>query len=158
MVDHPSIVEKQDRNFSPPLLMAPPRSRAGELKHRLGLLLLQLSATLGINPHILGYVARFSVFFFKMTTLVRPCWPYVASLEVSVPLVVMAALDFGLPTSLSPPNIRRPSQEIVILRASFASGIGTSLVLLVFHFAVLWMARHWNVLCVAVPQGDWIDW
>ncbi|KAF4509749.1 hypothetical protein G6O67_003889 [Ophiocordyceps sinensis] len=68
--------------FSPPLLMAPPRTRAGEVRYQMELALHRASTVMGLRWDIVKFLARLGIFFVKLGTLARPCWPLVASLEV----------------------------------------------------------------------------
>ncbi|GJN74678.1 calcium-dependent protein kinase [Purpureocillium lilacinum] len=145
--------------LSPPLLLAPPRTRAEEVRYQTVVMFERMLGIVGIRPEFVSYIGRLGLFLLKMVTLGRPCWPYVASLEVSIPLVVVAALDLGLPTITSAGGARRDSQTGDLVSTHIPSaGLGTSMILLAFHFAVLWLAQKWNALCVAVPGDDWADW
>lgn len=143
-----------EASFRPPLLLAPPRSRTSELQHRLSLSLFRLFSFLGLEQTMVNYVVRLSLFLFKIATLARPCFPYVPSPQVSIPLVLVAAIDFGLPGPVSSSSmVRRAS-----VRRSAIGGPGTSTVLLVLHLAVLWTASRWGALCVPAPRDVWADW
>ncbi|KND93811.1 putative serine/threonine-protein kinase iksA [Tolypocladium ophioglossoides CBS 100239] len=146
--------------LSPPLLMAPPLNRRGVVRFQIEVALHRISTTLGLRWDLLSYLTRLGVFLLKLGTLGRPCWPYVARLEVSIPLVVVAALDLGLPTiTTSFAAHRRQANHGALVERHFPStGVGTSLILLTLHFAVLWVARRWDALCVSIPQDDWADW
>lgn len=121
----------QEPRFSPPLLLPPPRSRTNALQQQL----IQLTS---IDRATLTHATRTGLFLAKLATLARPCFPYVARPEVSVPLVLVAALDFG--------GARR------------ASAGWARLLLLVLHFVALWVARRWGALCVVPPRDAWAEW
>lgn len=141
----------------PPLLMAPPRRGSQELRYRFALALVQLRNSAGLSQDLLGYIGRLTIFLVKITTLIQPCWPYVASLEVSIPLVVVAALDLGLPASSSSRQTRQLGAPSFI-RHFRTAGVGMRLLLLASHLAVVWMAKRWSALCVIGRQDEWTDW
>ncbi|KJZ75399.1 hypothetical protein HIM_05325 [Hirsutella minnesotensis 3608] len=156
-----SPARRSQNTFSPPLLMAPPRTRSGELRYQVDMALHRASVAVRHRWHLLNFAVRLSFFLIKLFTLARPCWPVATSLEVSVPLVIMAAIDLGLPgggtrsvLGFQHASNREPASD----RRSVPTGLGTSLVLLIAHVAVLWLARKWNRLCVTVTKGDWVDW
>lgn len=144
-------VPREDVRFSPPLLMAPPRSNMNEIQHRLNLSLLNISTSLGLDPASVRYSVQLGVFLIKITCLVRPCFPYVASPAVGIPLLLVAVLDFGLPGSAGT-SAARARRSVV------SSGPGMSTLLLAAHISVLWLASSWGALCVPAPRDVWADW
>lgn len=154
--------ENVEESLGPPLLMPPPRSTGSEMWYQLELALRR--ASLGMVPgrDFTYSVVRLGIFLLKLSTLARPCWPYAAKLEVSIPLVVAAALDLGFPRWLSmSETIRQRHQPIGVLllgKHILIRNLGTSLALLALHFLVLWFARRWGALCVAASQDDWALW
>ncbi|RDA91870.1 hypothetical protein CP533_0365 [Ophiocordyceps camponoti-saundersi (nom. inval.)] len=142
--------------FSPPLLMAPPRTRGAELRYQLQMAAHRLVTVFGVGEGMIGYIARLGFFLLKLGSLARPCWPLAASPQVSIPLVVVAALDLGL--SSGSPFTRRRRRRVVAGLSLQLSLFPTSLVLLAFHFIVLWLARRWSTLCVSAPSEDWNQW
>ncbi|KAM0245866.1 hypothetical protein ACHAQJ_010424 [Trichoderma viride] len=141
-----------------PLLLAPPPQEIVTIPHGAGLLLLRFCTTIGVTPDTVRYFGRLSLFLFKLATLVRPCWPYMASLEVGAPLVLVAALDLGLPTSTNTTRTRRPSHGELVTSLFRQTGLGTRLLFLALHLAAIWMAGRWEALCVVVPHDDWAGW
>lgn len=130
------------------------------MRYKIEIALHHISNILGLRWDLLSYTTRLGIFLLKLGTLGRPCWPYVARLEVSIPLIVVAALDLGLPTITTDfaARQRQANQGGLVERHPPSTGMGTSLILLALHFAVLWVARRWDALCVSVPQDDWADW
>ncbi|KAL7796801.1 serine/threonine protein kinase [Trichoderma ceciliae] len=141
-----------------PLLLAPPPQEISTIPHGTGFLLLRFCATTGVTPDTVRYSGRLSLFLIKLATLVRPCWPYMASLEVGAPLVLLAVLDLGLPTSTDTARARRPGHGELVTSLFRQTGLGTRLLFLALHVAVIWMARRWEALCVAVPHDEWAGW
>ncbi|PHH73015.1 hypothetical protein CDD82_5693 [Ophiocordyceps australis] len=152
--------------YSPPLLMAPPRTRAAELRYQLDMAMFRVCQLLGLSSHL----GRLALFLLKLASLAQPCWPYVTRLQVALPLLLVAALDLAAPrapsssssSSSSPPTPLLDRAAAAATRhvpaAASASAMATTLLLLVLHFVVLWLARRYNGLCVAPPQHDWGQW
>jgi hypothetical protein len=141
-----------------PLLLAPPPHEIATISRGVGLLLLRFCAAIGVTPDTVRYFGHLSLFLFKLATLVRPCWPYMVSLEVGAPLVLLAALDLGLPTSTNTTRPRRPSHGELVTSLFRQTGLGTRLLFLALHLAVIWTASRWEALCVAVPHDEWAGW
>ncbi|KAH7324374.1 kinase-like domain-containing protein [Stachybotrys elegans] len=143
--------------FSPPLLMAPPRTGIAALRHRIMVSVLDITRALGLEQSQLGYLARFSLFLIKLATLGRSCWPYMSHLNVSIPLMMVASLDLGLPATRTTTVLPHQGQ----LNRGFSRfwGFGTSLLLLALHVGILWLANHWGTLCISLsPSDDWKAW
>lgn len=132
---------------SPPLLLEPPPENFAVVKRTLAVGFLRTCAALGIQARTILFAWRVSLFLAKLASLIRPCWPYLPKLEISVPLILVATLDLAK-TSWKPSR----SGE-----AWNASGQGVSLLLLVFHFGILLLARRWNSMCLGFDH-DWVDW
>ncbi|RFU72068.1 iks kinase [Trichoderma arundinaceum] len=141
-----------------PLLLAPPPQEVSTIPRGAGLLLLRVCAAIGVTPDTVRYFGRLSLFLVKLATLIRPCWPYMASLEVGAPLVLLAVLDLGLPASTNAAPTRRPSHGELVTSLFRQTGLGTRLLFLVLHLAAVWMASRWDALCVAVPHDEWAGW
>ncbi|KAL7944890.1 serine/threonine protein kinase [Trichoderma barbatum] len=141
-----------------PLLLALPPQEVSSIPRGAGLLLLRFCAAIGVTPDTVRYFGRLSLFLIKLATLVRPCWPYMASLEVGAPLVLLAVLDLGLPTTTNVALTRRPSHGELATSLFRQTGLGTRLLFLVLHLAVVWLAGRWEALCVAVPRDEWASW
>ncbi|KAL6801265.1 serine/threonine protein kinase [Trichoderma sp. SZMC 28013] len=141
-----------------PLLLTPPPRDVSVMPRGAGLLLLRFCTAVGVTPDTVRYFGRLSLFLVKLATLVRPCWPYMASLEVGGPLVLLAVLDLGLPTSNYAAPARRPSHGEVVTSLFRQTGLGTRLLFLVLHLTVIWLAGRWEALCVAVPRDEWDGW
>ncbi|CAK7236924.1 putative serine/threonine-protein kinase iks1 [Sporothrix bragantina] len=115
------------------LLMAPPTTRWGEARHRAAIFLYR-------HAESLAFVVRTALFLTKMASLTRPCWPYTVRVGVGASLVLLAALDLGMPRTMS------------------HWGWWGSLVLLVVHFAVLGLAARSEVLCTLTGEEPWGTW
>ncbi|PTB65806.1 kinase-like protein [Trichoderma citrinoviride] len=158
-----------------PLLLAPPPQQFSAIPHGAGLFLMRFCAVTGVTPDTVKYLGRLGLFLVKLATLVRPCWPYMTTLEVGGPLVLLAVLDLGLPTSernsaasssvatiRTTGNValgrRRPSHGELATSLFRQTGVGTRLLFLVLHLAVVWEAARREALCVAVPRDEWDGW
>ncbi|CAK7233094.1 putative serine/threonine-protein kinase iks1 [Sporothrix curviconia] len=115
------------------LLMPPPTTRWGEVRHRTAVFLYR-------HAESLAFVVRTALFLSKIVSLTRPCWPYTVRAGVGASLLVLAALDLGMP--------RTPTHW----------GWWGSLVLLVVHFAVLGLAARSEVLCTSTDDEPWDAW
>lgn len=145
--------------FVPRLLLPPPRTGLAALRYRAAVTVLRIAHSVGLDQAQVTYVARLGFFLVKMVSLARPCWPFMVNLEVSVPLVIVAALDVGVSSSAAMPLVRRRSREHHRLWMTRAWGFVTSVILLVLHLAVVWLARRWEALCIAAThQSTWDHW
>lgn len=133
-----------------PLLLEPRRSRFGQVKHRVEQGTRALCNAMGIEPAMLFYCLRLGLFLFKLVTLASPCWPMMPTLEVSVPLVLIAAIDLA-----NSSNGGRRNRQVYI---SNTPSMGTSFVLLCLHMIVLSVARRWDSLCLATEHNEWDRW
>lgn len=113
-----------------------------------------------VNIDTLAFLFRFALFVVKMAALVRPCWPYMVSVEAAIPLVGVAALDLGLPMPRNdrvdrgrggPGGGGRYGGGGILRR-----GWKASLVAFLLHFFILAVVGRWGTLC-ALPR-DWMDW
>ncbi|KAF4594451.1 calcium-dependent protein kinase [Ophiocordyceps camponoti-floridani] len=147
-------------SVSTPLLMAPPRSSIGEARYQMQMAAHRILHTLRTERVLTSFATRLAFFLLKLGTLARPCWPLMASPQVSIPLVVVAALDLGLSAADSPvaeQRRRRVSHGSLPPLDFFSTEAVTSLTLLAVHFVGLWLARRWGALCVApLPNDDWV--
>ncbi|XWW92419.1 hypothetical protein V2A60_000342 [Cordyceps javanica] len=145
------------RTPTTPLLLAPPRSRWAELEHRVSVGLYHACQATGVETQSLVYAFQLVVFVVKTATLARPCWPYVASLQVSAPLLIVAALELLFASSpLS--HVSRVSGRHHYHVGGLFQARGTFAVLLALHFATLWLAGRWDALCIHGPRQEWSDW
>ena len=142
---------------SPPLLMPPPSTAADALRRRVTVLIIRLMNFAGPHSPLLSYIFRLSLFGIKVTTLLRPCWPVMAQLNVAIPLIGVAALDLGLPQVTSYPPMLIQGHGDYFSNGPRAWGLGMSLILLVLHFTVLWVASGWETLCVARQHDIWTE-
>lgn len=139
---------------SPRLLMPPPRTRSEEVQFQLDTAARRALAAIGINPGTVQFATHLAIFLFKLVTLAQPCWPFVASLQVAMPLMVLAALELGWPSFAGSAGIH------VFQHGAHSRHMSTSARILLFglHFAVLFLARRWNVLCVGARRERWAEW
>lgn len=151
--DAPEVPELNERRSSqsPPLLLAPPTTTSNALRDRLRMFLLEIVTMAGPSLFLLSYVIRLGLFAVKITSLTRPCWPFMVQLNIAIPLVAVAALDLGLPRLTSYPPVSRD----YFTSGPRAWGLGTSLVLLGLHFTLLWIASGWDNFCAAPQQEEW---
>jgi hypothetical protein len=145
--------------FVPRLLLPPPRTGLSAIQYRTAANILRIANSVGLNQPQLSYVSRLSFFLVKLMVLGRPCWPFMVNLGVSAPLLVVAALDLASASSYGATLTRYRSVEHHGLSMARPWGLRTSLVLLVLHFAVVWLAGRWEALCAAAPQENhWAHW
>ncbi len=113
---------------------------------------------LGVETQSLVYGFQLAVFVVKTTTLARPCWPYVASPRVCVPLLVVATLELLFASSPVSHGSGAGRHHYHVGGLFQARGTGT--LLLAFHFATLWLAVRWDALCTYGPHQAWAagDW
>ncbi|EGX91899.1 protein kinase [Cordyceps militaris CM01] len=147
---------RQQRTPTTPLLLPPPRSRLGEIEHRVSVALYYGGRALGVETQSLVYAYQLVVFIAKAATLARPCWPYVASLQVGAPLLVVATLELLFASSPVSHSSRPRDRHYHIGGLFQARGMGV--VLLAFHFGTLWLASRWDVLCINGQRQEWADW
>lgn len=138
-------------DISTPLLLPPPRSQLEQLQHQILLTVFRACSAIGLQKQTVVYASRIGIFGLKITTLTRPCWPYMPSLQVSIPLISVAVLDLA-----SQPSSRQYSRQLLF--NSISRGPWTALLLLMFHFVVLWLAGNWNTLCMRPPRDEWTGW
>ncbi|KAK1254697.1 hypothetical protein MKX08_008692 [Trichoderma sp. CBMAI-0020] len=155
---NPPIHKNGHAHADGPLLLAPPPSEIATIPHGAALLLIRFCTIIGADPDAVKYFGRLSLFLIKLATLIRPCWPYMVNLEVSAPLVLLAVLDLGLPTSNSTTRTRRPSHGELVTSLFRQTGLKTRLLFLALHLAVIWLAGRWEALCVVVPHDEWAQW
>lgn len=139
---------KRDQVRSPPLLMAPPRTKLQEARHRAGLMIFYLLSQVGLERDLVNHTVRLSFFLTKLLTLAQPCWPYVTKMEVAIPLVIVAALDLKVPESANYALAHRNQHGEIEFGASRVRGLAWSTTLFVLHVGALWLAKRWDNLCV----------
>ncbi|KAM0204025.1 hypothetical protein ACHAQI_010174 [Fusarium lateritium] len=154
--EHGEIHERRNSQ-SPPLLMAPPTTAADALRRRVTVFIIHFMHLAGPYSQLVSYTVRLGLFAIKMTTLTRPCWPLMAQLNVAIPLVGVAALDLGLPRTTSYSPVLRQDYGDYFASGPRAWGLGMSLILLVLHFTVLWVASGWETLCMVRQHDVWAD-
>ncbi|CAK7562695.1 MAG: putative serine/threonine-protein kinase iks1 [Sporothrix epigloea] len=112
------------------LLMPPPTTWWGEVRHRVAVSLYQ-------HAELLAFVIRAALFLVKTASLTRPCWPYNVRNGVGVLVLLLAALDLGMPRTIN------------------HWGWWGSLVLLTAHFAMLELAACGGLLCASTSEEPW---
>ncbi|CAK7266525.1 putative serine/threonine-protein kinase iks1 [Sporothrix epigloea] len=115
------------------LLMPPPTTRWGEARYRTALFMYQ-------HAELLAFFIRAALFVVKVASLARPCWPYNVRAGVGLFVLLLAALDLGMP------------------RASKHGGWWGSLILLASHFAILELAARGGSLCAVASEEPWDGW
>ncbi|KAF4451519.1 iks protein kinase [Fusarium austroafricanum] len=153
----PPEMHERRNSQSPPLLMPPPTTTADALRRRATVFIINFMHLAGEHSSLLSYFTRLGLFGVKMTTLTRPCWPLMVQPHVSIPLVGVAALDLGLPRVTSYSPVLRQGYGDYFSSGPRAWGLGMSLVLLVLHFTVLWIASGWETLCATREHDVWAE-
>lgn len=130
------------------LLMAPPTTWTGHIRHKLWLGYYHLAQLVGLGDESVSvsvpFLLRLGIFLGKMLTLLRPCWPYVVNPWLGAVLVLIAGLDLGPVPSMAQP--RSSWERSTGLRPVRISGF-----LVLVHFVILWAAGRWGPLC-AMPD------
>lgn len=152
------VKQEEDGHVSRPLLLPPPRSRASEMRHNAYLVAMYLLSLIGVQHDVLNHLFRLSFFLVKFMSVMRPCWPYMTRLEVSVPLIMIAALDLRVPDPSTSVMARRTVAGEIQFGPSRFRGMGWSMVLLVLHLAVVWIVGRWDALCVTTSRDIWESW
>lgn len=136
---------------SPPLLLPGPTttSLSGRLLDRTRIMVRRASHMTGITSAVIEHVFRLTLFLVKLASLAQPCWPYVPALQVSMPLILIAALD-----------LRATSGGIsyVDRARAPARAFAVTMALLALHMSILWLSRRRNTLCMATQHEGWPDW
>jgi len=98
------VEEAEDRDPHPssptintPLLMPPPSTFIGDVRHRAAVARHQAGSFARRNSENLAFLGKLAVFLAKMSALARVCWPYSADWGVGAGLVAIAALDLRVP-------------------------------------------------------------
>ncbi|EFX03445.1 protein kinase [Grosmannia clavigera kw1407] len=152
------------QNTNTPLLMPPPATFLGEIQHRTRLA--QHFVLLFSRQHAeaVTFLLRITLFFLKIVTLAKPCWPFMAQWGIGAPLVFVAGLDLGLPDESggrlgfqqdeAPQYRHRPRPRSPFWERSWR----VSMLLLALHFFILWTASHSGVLCTVNSHKPWTEW
>lgn len=150
MPDDASTDGHEEPMSSPLLLPEPPNTSVlGRLNRSVRTVAIRTSQVTGITSSTVEYFLRLSLFLVKLSTLAQPCWPYMPTLHVAVPLLILATLDLRM----------SPGQEVHHHRGrSTARAFGSSAGLLLLHASLLWYARSQQALCLAVLHEAWPDW
>lgn len=146
--------------ISTPLLLPPPRTLAGDLRHwaRLGWLQTrQVAAASSIDN--LMVLVRLSLFLGKMVTLARPCAPFMVDLTVGGFLVALAGMDLVLPRGRVIVSADRGAtgRREAAPAPGWIGELRTTISLLGLHVLCLWMASRFGILCAARDER-WSDW
>jgi serine/threonine protein kinase len=134
LAQHPPAV------INTPLLPAPPTTLSSTIEQRLRLMYHDVMRFNHEYTEMLLFFGRLGLFFAKVASLTKPCWPYMVNLQLGGALVTIAAVDLSLS--------RQPVSPL--------SGWRASVVLLVLHFLVLWAASRWGTVCAEI-RDEW-DW
>ncbi|KAG7117714.1 serine/threonine-protein kinase IKS1 like [Verticillium longisporum] len=133
-----------------------PRPR-GDIQHKLVLAGHYGSQLAGLSEASAPLLLRLGIFFGKLATLARPCWPYMFNPWIGASLIALAALDLGILDARSRRGSMHDRAGWIGQRRNTVDSLGTrevrtSALLLLLHFAVLWTAQRWAPLCAMVPQ------
>lgn len=129
-LDHDTDDRDSDIDHThPPLLMAPPTTLLGDLRHRAALLFHRA----GQNTGKLALIAKLALFLLKMATLQQVCWPYSVGRVLGACLFTAAAVELVLPW-LSEEEVRSTTRQQPAIEAlpkgaadpAFAEGAGGS--------------------------------
>ncbi|KAK0385098.1 hypothetical protein NLU13_7576 [Sarocladium strictum] len=138
--------------LSPLLLPGPPSTTMlGRLTSTTQVAMQRVGRITGVTSATVEYVSRLSLFLVKLSSLAQPCWPYMPTLQVAIPLVVLAALDLRVSsTELTNGHHRGLRWRAII----------TTIGLLTLHVGLLWVARSQDALCIVIQQeiDGWPDW
>ncbi|KAK6064648.1 Carotenoid 9,10(9',10')-cleavage dioxygenase 1 [Seiridium cupressi] len=141
--------DAQEPVASPPLLMPPPTTFWGDIRHQGVLGWHGMCQFYLDNAEDVVFLMRLAMFLLKMASLARMCWPLAARLEISTPLVGVAAMDLGMPHR--DVLVARPVDGSRMPRRSGASrwqwGWRISGALFILHFLILWLANRWSRPC-----------
>jgi len=158
--DHADM-DHQRRRMSPaittPLLMPPPTTFLGEVRHRSVVAQHHTMLLLRQNAESAAFFVRLCLFLVKMVSLARPCWPYTVSWGIGASLVAVAGMDLGIPGSRGFAVPRRPSHGVAAAPFRWGWDWRVSAALVVIHSLVLAAASRWGVLCAARPDS-WAAW
>lgn len=129
----------------PPLLLAPPGKAPGSVKY--SITQHRLIYLYDRNAESIVFFSRLLMFLIKMASMVRLCWPFMVNPRVGAPIIILAAMDLGMPRrdSLGPSQeggSRRPS--------SWRWDWRVSSMLFAMHFVALGAISKWGAaLCAA---------
>lgn len=134
---------------SPPLLMPPPTTFWGDIKHMGSLSWHIICQFYNNNEEGIVFLLRLGLFLGKMASLARMCWPFAARFEISTPLLGVAAMDLAMPRRDSLATTREEGSLVLQHSASsrWTWGWAVSGALFILHFAVLWSASRWTRTC-----------
>ncbi|KAI1342752.1 kinase-like protein [Xylariaceae sp. FL0016] len=138
-----------------PLLLPPPEGAVGlKLHHQLMLFNDRHSGSI-------CFAFRFAFFLIKITSVAKACWPFMASLSIGIPLIGVAGLDLGIPSTdrLGPVPGGGSRSHAASNPIRWTWGFGVSAILLVLHFLALWSIPYLRLgsLC-AVSRDEWLGW
>ncbi|KAH6647307.1 kinase-like domain-containing protein [Truncatella angustata] len=154
--------EPDDKNShqplaSPPLLMPPPSTFGGDIWHK-GVVALHSTRRFYLsNLQGVVFLLRLGIFLLKMASVARMCWPLTARLEISAPLVAVAAMDLGMPHDGAAISAHANGLHVPRYSASlrWAWGWRISSMLLMLHFAVVWAVTSWHSPCN--PRWEYME-
>lgn len=136
---------------APPLLMPPPTTIWDDIKHSGMLSWHSTCRFYSSNAEGIVFLLRLGMFLVKMASLTRMCWPLAARLEISTPLLGVAAMDLGMPykdtLGVRQQEGSRGPQSSATSRWNWSWGLGGALFIL--HFVILWSAKYWARPCLS---------
>ena len=143
------------------LLIGPPRTRWSNVGYKLAVTGRRFGNVPGLNQDLVYSAVQTGIFIVKLTSLLRPCWPYVPSVEVGLPLVIVAAIELRQPSMAAGSLIVGQERNRHSTGPRFTShplSLVATIVLLGFHFGILWIASRWEVLCFKSSVSGWAEW
>ncbi|KAI1355504.1 kinase-like domain-containing protein [Xylaria sp. FL0043] len=141
-----------------PLLMPAPAGPLATFGHKAVLYQHQITAFSRAHSASILLFFRFFLFFVKVISLTRACWPFMISLSLGLPLVCAAGLDLAVASEASNGSTDSGRARYATRASSrWHWGWKGSLMLLALHFSALWATSRWGNLCVAARE-DWVDW
>ena len=145
-----------------PLLMPPPTTFWGEVRHRTAIAQHQTIYFLNRHTDPMVFFIRLGLFLAKMASLSKPCWPYMVNVGIGGTLVAIAGLDLSITGRRGTINRRNGGFRAVAGRDEHPLGrwnwdLKASFTLFILHFLVLWVASRWGTLC-PLSQEAWVDW
>ncbi|TLD05979.1 uncharacterized protein PgNI_08558 [Pyricularia grisea] len=158
-ISHESPSHSQAENDYPantpptmvPLLMPPATTMIEQARHRIVVVRHHIVRFLLYNGDSVAFIFRLGLFLVKVASLTRPCWPYVISSEVGAPLVAIAGMDLGIPTTASSVGMTsryRPGRPMPMSGASgWRWDWRVSILLFCLHFVALWAVSRWGNMC-----------
>lgn len=141
--DADSLPTTRDSSTNAPLLLAPPLSQWGRVKHNLRTVTERLNE-LGEDLILQPMFPRILLFLLKILTLSWSCRPYAFNLTAGLPLILLAISDLTMATY---PLHPRSSRSYYNTAMNWVQTHIFSLLLFVVHMLLIWAMAHFSILC-----------